>query len=384
MTLSVELYDINNIDKLNKDNSQHSQLITAYFIPMMKLGSLPFIQNVNTQLYLLTAGNLTLPVTVNDIELENCYVCSPYNHYITYTKVELTNLKNPFLETTIAYILDLLGIFAAQAQINRVVIVNNLLLSTNLYPPISTQEIQAITIFLCQKFPNHAIMFRSINTFVDNELMHGFQTNNYHLIGSRQIYLFHPADESSRRSKMRSRLKQDTQLIHKHGYTVLDKSAITAEDIPRIVELYNLLYLEKYSYHNPQFTEEFIQLTLQNPAWCFQILKKDHSIDGVIGYYHVNNIMTTPILGYDTQLPQEIGLYRMLSALLTNTAKTENMILHQSSGAASFKRLRGFLPNIEYSAVYISHLPWWRKMIWLVLKLLVNKLAIPLMQKYKL
>lgn len=384
MVLPVHLHNINNIKQLRWNDSEFSQLIKAYFMPMMNLGTSEFIQNVDTHLLLLTVNDLTLPVTVNNEELENCYVCSPYNHYITYTKAELITLQNSILEKIISSLLDFLGFFAAQAKINQVIIVNNLLLSTNLYPHLSSLEIQAITQKLTVIFPKHAIIFRSINTFINHELFNAFIANHYHLIGSRQIYLFNPEDESSRRSKMRWRLKQDTQLITKNGYQVLDQSQITSHDIPRIIELYNLLYLKKYSYHNPQFTEKFIELTLHSPAWSFQILKKDHKIDGVIGFYQVNGIMTTPILGYDTQLPQEIGLYRMLSALLTNIAKQHNIILHQSSGAASFKRLRGFIANIEYSGVYIHHLPWGRKIIWLLLKFVVNTLAIPLIRKYKL
>ncbi|HEY9599812.1 MAG TPA: GNAT family N-acetyltransferase, partial [Cyanophyceae cyanobacterium] len=82
--------------------------------------------------------------------------------------------------------------------------------------------------------------------------------------------------------------------------------------------------------------------------------------------------------------PQEIGLYRMLSAQLTLEATKRGFILHQSSGAASFKRFRGFVGTIEYSAVFYQHLPFWRQLVWRLLGLLVNKIAVPLMQKYKL
>lgn len=74
----------------------------------------------------------------------------------------------------------------------------------------------------------------------------------------------------------------------------------------------------------------------------------------------------------------------MLSVLLTIEANKKGIILHQSSGAASFKRFRGFIDNIEYSAVYYQDLPILRKLIWLILEFLVNRIAVPLMKKYKL
>ncbi|MDJ0616563.1 MAG: hypothetical protein QNJ63_07405 [Calothrix sp. MO_192.B10] len=384
MNPEIHLYDRNTINTLNWTESELGIFIKNYWVPMMKAGSNHFINNVDSQLYLLTIDDLFLPITVNHQELDNSYVCSPYNHYVTYTKEELKTLKTPILEAILAIIIDILGELLILGNINKVAIVYNLLLSTNLYPDISTQQITAITSFLSQKFPDNAIVFRSINTFIDDRLFNSFIDNDYQLIGSRQIYLFNPSERSAMRSKMRWRLKQDFQLITKQGYELIDSSQITQEEIPRIVELYNYLYLDKYSLHNPQFNQEFIKLVLQNPAWRFQAFKKNDQIDGVIGFYEINGVMTTPILGYDTSLPQEHGLYRMLSAQLTVEATKKGIILHQSSGAAEFKRFRGFIANTEYSAVFHQHLPFTRQLVWRFLGLLVNKIALPLMKKYKL
>ncbi len=384
MNSEIHLYDRNTINTLNWTESELGVFIKNYWVPMMKAGSNHFINNVDSQLYLLTIDDLFLPITVNNKKLDNSYVCSPYNHYVTYTKEELKTLKTPILEAILAIIIDILGQLLILGNINKVAIVYNLLLSTNLYPDISTQQITAITSFFSQKFPDNAIIFRSINTFIDDRLFNSFIDNGYQLIGSRQIYLFNPNERSAMRSKMRWRLKQDFQLITKQGYELIDNSQITQQDIPRIVELYNYLYLDKYSLHNPQFNQEFIKLVLQNPAWRFQAFKKNNQIDGVIGFYEINGVMTTPILGYDTSLPQEHGLYRMLSAQLTVEATQKGIILHQSSGAAEFKRFRGFIANTEYSAVFHQHLPFTRQLVWRFLGLLVNKIALPLMKKYKL
>lgn len=384
MIAKVTLYNSDTIDNLPWSDSEISTLTKNYWVPMMKAGSSSFINNVDTQMYVLGVDDLALPVTVNHQELENSYVCSPYNHYITYTKEELVTLKNPILEKSLKVIIDFLGKISDLGGINQVIIVYNLMLSTNLYPELSPLQISAITENLKITFPSHAIMFRSINTFINDDLFNTFLANNYNLIGSRQIYLFNPNDQSAMRTKMRWRLKQDSDLIKKGGYEIIESDEISTEDIPRIVELYNLLYLEKYSFNNPQFNHKFIELVLKNPNWRFKLLKKAGKIDGVIGYYEVNGVMTTPILGYDTNLPQSLGLYRMLSALLTIAATKNNIILHQSSGAAQFKRFRGFVSNIEYSAVYYKHLPPQRQFIWIFLEAMVNQIAVPLMKKYKL
>jgi len=383
MTHQVSLYDPTTIDTLPWPDSEVATLARKYWVPLMKTGSSQFIDNVNSQLLALTIDNLVLPVTVNHRELKNSYVCSPYSHYITYSKEELYNLKNPPLEKLLKLLLNFMGIVFNLGAINQVVIVNNWLLSTNLYPDLSEKQIAVITSCLKERFPTHAIIFRSINTFVNEDLFDAFQQNDYQMIGSRQIYLFNPKDQSSMRTKMRWRLRQDFNLIEKEAYEVIDHHQISLAEVPRLVELYNALYLEKYSDNNPQFNEHFLEIALKNSVLQLQALRKDGRIDGVIGFYEINGVMTTPILGYDTSLPQAVGLYRMLSAQLTIEANKRGIILHQSSGAASFKRFRGFVGTIEYSAVFDQHLPCWRQLVWRLLGLLVNKIAVPLIKKYK-
>jgi hypothetical protein len=46
-------------------------------------------------------------------------------------------------------------------------------------------------------------------------------------------------------------------------------------------------------------------------------------------------IMTAPIVGYDSTLPPDTGLYRMLMALGTRRARQRKMLYNMSAGAAS-------------------------------------------------
>ena len=88
-------------------------------------------------------------------------------------------------------------------------------------------------------------------------------------------------------------------IIKKHGYTVVDAEAITDEDVLRIVELYNALYLQKYSLCNPMFNEHFIKLALLQKNLHLVAIKKGRQIDAILGYFCCNGVMTTPLFGYD-------------------------------------------------------------------------------------
>lgn len=150
------------------------------------------------------------------------------------------------------------------------------------------------------------------------------------------------------------------------------------------LSLYKLLYLEKYSYHNPQFTERFIAAAMASGTLRLYGLRKEGRLNAVMGYFCRNGIMTTPLFGYDTAVPQSVGLYRMLSACLIGQARENGHLLHESAGAAQFKRNRGAVADFEYSAVYERHLPWGRRWCWLLLDRLLNRAGVPLMRRMKL
>jgi len=102
----------------------------------------------------------------------------------------------------------------------------------------------------------------------------------------------------------------------------------------------------------------------------------------VMGYFVRNGVMTQPFFGYDTTLPQKIGLYRLLTMVTLLEGMEHGLMVHASAGVGPFKKLRGGMPVIEYNAVYDRHLPLGRRLPWSVLKVLSDKIAIPVFQKY--
>lgn len=59
------------------------------------------------------------------------------------------------------------------------------------------------------------------------------------------------------------------------------------------------------------------------------------------------------------------------------------MLLNQSAGASSYKKLRRAEEKIEYLAVYHRHLPFLRRLCWNTLAFAMNKLGVPLMRRYQ-
>ena len=377
----IELYDKTNIDKLSRPSDFDGQYAYDYCVPMIQNGVQKYIKNVKTKQYLLKLDDILLPININDAEYENSYVSSLYTHYVSYTITELKELKNAVLECMFKFLLSAIGIFLKIGKINKVVYVNNWFLSTNLYLNLTEEQLSEITIFLKEKFPQYAIVFRSINSDTHPIIFSNLKKLKYHFIGSRQVYLFGKGHLKQLKDKEKNKVFKDFRLLEKSDYKI---NEVINKDCGRIVDLYNQLYLDKYSYFNPQFSETFIQLTSDKKLIHYFSLQKDEKSDGVLGYFYRNGIITTPVVGYEMSIPQEIGLYRMITAKIIQEGDKNNALINMSSGVSLFKIYRGSIPAIEYTAVYHKHLPFYRKFVFSFLENLINKIAIPIMKKKKL
>ncbi|MCI3922198.1 GNAT family N-acetyltransferase [Paenibacillus sp. TRM 82003] len=380
-------FDNTNLDAIPWPDTAYGRYAKAVLVPYLRRGPDAFVANARAKLWIASVDGIPLPITANEAEYGNSYVCSPYTHYVRYAKEELSLLGKPWLERALSALLAVTGAAFRSSRINRVVHINNWLLSTNLYPVLTPKQLEALLSATIAKFPGHAVLFRSLNRTTTPEALDALSALGCLAVPSRQIYLYAAAGEGDPRrpnAKARWLVKRDAALLARHGYRVIRGEALSESHIPRIVDLYNQLYLEKYSYDNPRFTPEFVALALREEALSIYALEKNGTVDAVLGFFERDGVMTTPLFGYDTSLPQEVGLYRMLSAVLLGIAEERGALLHESAGAALFKRNRGAFADFEYSAVYTRHLPMYRSWCWRFLGALLNRVGVPLMRKLKL
>lgn len=385
-TDSILLYDASTISALAWPDTADGRYAKSFLLPLMEPGVSAYIRNANTRLMALSVDGMILPVTVGDGEYgDNTFVCSPYTHYVRYAKQELDRLPSRPLRAGLSVLLNGIGAGLRAARYDSCVMVNNWLLSTNLYPErFAASHMRDVVRELKMQFPRHAIMLRSLTSSLHAPLLEACRQEGACLVPSRQVYLLRPADPEWQNAKARWLLKRDYALIERHGYAIEGPEHIQESDVPRIEELYGKLYLEKYSRFNPDFSADFIRLALRGGILQLHGLRKDGRLDAVLGFFCRDGVMTTPLFGYDTALPQQLGLYRMLSAALLELARENGYLLHESSGAAQFKRNRGARADIEYSAVFCDHLPPGTKLAWRSLAGLLTRVGIPVMRKYKL
>lgn len=377
METKIELFDSNTIEQLIWPNSEEGLFAKKLLIPLVKDGAATYFHNIKTEMMVLKVDDLVLPITINDFESDNSYVCSFYNYYIGLGSINASTIKNKLLRYLTTKVLSSLGIILKLGNIDKIVYVNNWLFSTNLYPKLEQIQILSIREFIQERFPKHAIVFRSINEVDQNCPLKALVDSNFHLIASRQIFLTNTKETTFFESRL---FKGDFKLLNKTDYIINDLK--NDYESTKILALYNEIYVDKYSKLNPQFSEKFVKLLIQHQIFNFKILQKNDQIDGVVGYYSAHGVMSSPFFGYDTKALQEANLYRQLSTVLTLEAKNKKQLYNQSSGASFYKSIRKATPTIEYSAVYTKHLPYVSRLTWKTLKVVINTFGIRWMKKY--
>ncbi len=379
----VDIFDHTQLDQIIWPAHQQAQGLKAMVQAYHQHGSEHFVSNVKTQMAVLHVDQHWLPLTINSCEYDNSWVCSPYGQYIGYGQEVVGEMKT-LPRIVKSAILALLQIFKAGfhlAKMNKVVTVNNSLFSTPLLPALEPEQLKQITESLQQRYPDHLILIRGLGAHDNNHNLPALQALGYTTIVSRLVYV----TDCRRPEPFKARMfKSDMKILQKTDYEVISHDEIGEQDAARLVALYRKLYIEKYSQLNPQFTEDFVKLALEHRWLEFIALRKDGQIDAAVGFIRNNGVVNSPFFAYDTAIVPQIGLYRMISTLISLYAKEHGLILNNSSGASSFKRLRRAEQAVEYMAVFTRHLPVYRRAPWALLGGVLNTIGLRFMQRFDL
>lgn len=371
------LYSTTTIDGLSWPSSletSRKELIT----PWVMDGAKSHIQNVDASVAALQVEDHVLPVSVANLDDTGCYVASPFSQFVTYATEHLNKSLSKKVLGPVQFLLKGWGGVLRSGRLNQIAYVDNWLVSTNLHPELSSESVEAIVKEITERFPGHAIGFRSVTRELNPKLWTSLEEAGFKMLASRPIFYLDTTEKAPFKARM---FKSDLKLLKNTEYQLIDGSEIAITDISRIRELYEDLYLKKYSSENPQLTDAFIKLLIETKQWQFKAFRKDGRIDAVAGYFSRGNVMTSPLFGYDSSLPQELGLYRMISTALVLEAKEKGMILHQSSGAGKFKTLRRAHSAVEHIAVYTHHLPKRQRATWALLRGAMNQIGARIMTK---
>lgn len=341
-------------------------------------GSRTYISNLNTQLLAMRLDNVEVPVTVNDAQYGEAFTCLPHSAYALYSKAELDVVNTGALRPLLAGAANVLGAFLRWADLNRIVHVNNWMMSTNLHARWARASIPSMRKCLVERFPEHFLAVRSLTRWADADLIRQMEADGWRLIPSRQVFVM---DDPRAEWAAHSNWARDSRRMELLEDAIADLDVLSDRDANRISELYQDLYIRKYTILNPAFTPSFIRLTHEAGVLRYRAARdRNGDVSAVVAAADDGRVLCPQLVAYDQARPRADGLYRTAMALGVRMACDSGLKLNWSAGAGNFKANRGGRPQVEYTAFYDRHLSQRRRLVLAALERGVRSLVVPFVQ----
>lgn len=354
-------------------------LAARYATAFAQHGTRHYIANAASTMWLAEIAGHAVPVTVDGGGHGLSYVANPHSAYGLYARRELdlvgVRRGRWAASTAIAGVAAMLR----AVRINRIIHVDNWLLSTNLHGTWRGEGLAGLRELICTRWPEHFIALRTLDNWSCPELLDTARTDGWILLPSRQVWVI---DDVARDWRPRNEIANDRRALARSRLQVECVVDLTAADAERIADLYARLYVGKYSALNPIFTADFMRLTHDLGMIEYRVARDgEDQILAVAGLYERTGVMTPAVVGYDTARPRAEALYRIASYMFGEAAEARGCGLHGSAGAAEFKRLRGARGVIEYMAIFADHLPAARRAPIAALAAALERWMVPKMRR---
>ena len=335
-----------------------------YLAGVLSEGPRAYADNADVGMEALLVDGTLLPLVLSGGAEGTAETCSPYSHYVLYTVEEVSKRHPRVPRWLFSAGAAPLGRLLRLAGIDRVVSVNNWLLSTNPSVRFDAEQVKEVTACLTSRYPDRAILWRSLNPSIDEALIECARRSGYRLLRRRLVYM---VDSGLQVYRNYLNARRDFTLLKRTRYKVISDHQALAPYAERMTELFRSLYLGKHSLLNTAFNSRFFALALASGPFEFRGFLADGQLAAFVSFFTKDQMMMAALIGYDLNQPRSQGLYRLAIATFLDEATTRGFRLNLSAGADSFKRFRGGMPVDEYDAVYDRHLPTRQRMGWFTL-----------------
>jgi len=287
-------------------------------------------------------GPHALPITTSVLPRQPsaCYITSLRSAWFDYAAKEIAH--NLFA----AWSFKCAGQIGWLLGMDKMVLVGNAPVSTNIWPSHHIPEIPILCQQVAATYEDHFIGVRNLQAKKHSELMINLKEQGFYSIPARIVYEF---DFREKLSKERSHLNRDRSALKRSGLQITMLTAISEQQAHHLRDLYQAIYIDKHSPLNAQYTAQFFADMISCGLMTALALQDtDNRIVAFALLYAVDDTLTVPALGYDPRSALN-GLYRLLFAAISLHAEDKRMLLNYSSGAGDFKRKRGGVAHIEFT-----------------------------------
>jgi hypothetical protein len=318
-------------------------------------------------------------VTLTEDHRRASYVGNLLSAWVRYPVDEAQEKLSPSMRLPVSAAATALSAAMRAAHLHRAALIDNWLISTNLHPNIPATDWTQAREAAVEFWPDRPLAIRSVSAAVDPALTAHLQADGWLLVPARLIYLCNPQDPAT---FTRGHVRRDRKLLDRQDVEIVGPEGLTAADAAALRRCFRMVFMEKHSGLNPDFSDAYFNLCIDQRYLDLYALRHDGHLMGVVGLLERHGWMTTPLIGYDTAQPSALGLYRRLMALLLDKARDSQVQLHYSSGAGQFKTARGGVPAMEYTALYVRHLPWRQRQAAQIFATLLQRFAEPVLRRF--
>lgn len=330
--------------------------VKAWVIAMQQQS---LIANWYADLQSVVINDGMLPVAIGRAAAGQTYLASPQHGFIDYARDECDQLSDASAQRWAKVGLSIVEPWFRALHLDESVSINAWGVSTHLYPEWSDKTLIELRDRLVVEHPRRALWLRTLHEGYDAPLIETAQQQGWQLWPSRVVYGF---DWKTSGRWMKQRNNQiDQKLLQKTTLTPLFPQDFNDSHAQAMAQLYQQLYVEKHSRWNAHYTPAYFQHAIEHQWLSFYgFADEQRRLVAFIGVFAQEGVMTTPMLGYDTSLPTELALYRLLMARVLRQSIEQQAYLNLGAGSANFKRMRGGIAHMEWHAFYAKHLPKWQ------------------------
>lgn len=323
-----------------------------------------WVGNVDARVQRISAGGASVPLLLDGPRAgASSYVAGARAAWLDYAAHEarrgLPGAAGLAAGAGLALGLPPLRAAFALAGLSRAAWIDAPLFSTQLPDPALADAAPALAAAARAAAPDRLLLWRNLCPEAEPRLPAALRADGWALLPARLVYLCDPADAALWK---RGHVKRDQALLREGSVAWVEPGEVREADLPALRACFRAVFIDKHSALNPDYTDAFFLEALRAGGPLELLgLRWEGRIVGVLGLYARHGWLTTPLIGYDTSAPAALGLYRRLMARLLREARERGLRLHYSSGAGDFKRHRGGVPALEYTAADPRGLAWPRR-----------------------
>lgn len=322
------------------------------------------------------------PVTQTDaVVIRQAWICSPWSAFGPYAFAEAAKIRHSWSRLGARAGALASAAALAAASPDRCLQVRSFLFSTPIHPPEQDGAALAADMRRLAEKSGVPVLCRGLAKSWRTEEIEAAKAAGLIALPTRAVWLYdgtRPAFLERHNTQMDLRLARRGQPLR-----LIEPRAVEPWVWERLADLYSQLYLEKHNRLNPAYTATFMQAAAVSGLVEFFAFPAagGAGLDAFVGLFSGAGQSTCPLVGVETRVQKERGLYRMSCALCFGLAAVRRHQLNFSSGAGQFKRLRGGEQSLEYALIAVPEASVMKRKFWQALSGTIEKRAAPMLLK---